>query len=481
MEIRQFLATVRRRWKLVVAFLVLGLACAAVITTTLTPRYSSESRLFISTQATDVVDPYAGALFSMQRASSYAELAKDPAIMQKVIDKVGLNLTPGQLAADITTEAVPNSVILSVVATADNPYVAQNIAEAEAEQVADLIATLEQPKDSKQAPPIRATIAGKASFSANAVSPNLMLNLVAGALLGLLLGVSAAVLRDLFDVSIRTAEDVQTATRSTVLATVPFDPTVVEHPLISDREGHNHRIEAFRVLRTNLQFANLDAKSQTLVVTSALPDEGKTVTATNLAIAMAQTGRAVLLIDCDFRKPTVADLLGLENSVGLLTILVGQASFEETVQQHESGVDFLGTGPKPPNPAEVLETQVMRDLLNEVCQHYDVVIIDAPPLLPVADPAILASEVEGVLLVTRHGKTNRDQLALAVDRLDAVGGNILGAVFNMTPRRGEGSYGGYGYGGYGYGTTAMQDAARELPGKRPSFRHRLVNHSGQKS
>jgi receptor protein-tyrosine kinase len=168
----------------------------------------------------------------------------------------------------------------------------------------------------------------------------------------------------------------------------------------------------------------------------------------------------VLLIDADFRNPGVAELLGLENSVGAITVLLGRATLEQATQEHVSGVSFLGTGPIPPNPSEVLDTQAMRDLLSVVRSDYDIVIIDAPPILPVADAAILLTEVDGALLLTRYGSTTRDQLRQAVTRIEAVGGRLFGTVLNRTPRK---AMGGYGYGGsyYGYGYGSVPEASKK--------------------
>ncbi len=221
--------------------------------------------------------------------------------------------------------------------------------------------------------------------------------------------------------------------------------------------------EAFRVLRTNLQFSDIDGESHAILVSSALPNEGKTLVATNLALSMAQSGRSVLLIDADMRNPNVAELLGLENSVGVVTVLVGRTSLEEATQPHVSGISFMGTGPAPPNPAEVLDTQAMRDLLTRVREQYDAVIIDAPPMLPVADASILLPEVDGVLLLVRHGSTTREQLRLAVGRIQTIGGRLFGTVLNRTPRR-SGDADGYGYGyghGYGYGYSPQAEPEPE--------------------
>lgn len=467
MELRQLLRTLRRRWKFTVVVFILGLIGAGALTSTISASYESQARVYVTSTTTGTIDAYNLGVYSAQRVASYADLAKDPTVLQRVINRLGLDTTPNDLAGRITVTAVPNTVILQVTATDGDPGVARDIARAESAEIVQLVSTLETPAagerdEAASLAPIVARLAGDASYDANPVSPSLALNLAVGGILGLLVGVAGAVMRDLFDSSIKSPQDLAQVTDASVMAVVPFDASVPKHPLISDREGSSERVEAFRVLRTNLQFVDLDSKRQMLVISSAVPDEGKTVTATNLAITLTQTGRSVLIIDCDFRKPRVARLLGLENSVGLLTALVGRASLDDCIQRHESGVDFLATGPVPPNPAEVLETQAMRDLLVTVRDAYDVVIIDAPPLLPVADPAIIAPMADGVLLVTRHGRTNRDLVKQSVDRLDAVGGRIVGVVLNMSPRRAISGYG-YGY-GYGYGEEVVaQRSTRALP------------------
>lgn len=475
MELRQLLRILRRRWKFIVVVFFLGIVAAGGFTSTITPQYSSSARVYVTATASGSVDALQQGVYSAQRIASYADLAKSPSVLAQVIRHTGVNITTGELAASLTTTPVPNTVILKIDVTNPDPKVAQLLARAEADQVVALVATLETPPETSSvkgteplSAPIVAKRSGDASFNPTQVSPNPTVNLIVGGVLGLLLGLAGAVLRDLFDTSIKNGEDLVAATNSAVMAVIPFDSSVPKHPLITDNEGHHERVEAFRVLRTNLQFVDLDSKRQMLVVSSAVPDEGKTVTSANLAITLAQTGRRVLLMDCDLRKPTVAKVLGLENSVGLITVLVGRADLLDCIQQHESGVDFLATGPLPPNPAEVLETHAMRALLEQLRSDYDVVVIDAPPLLPVADPSILAPMVDGVLLVTRHGKTSKEYVHQSVARVEGVSGRVVGVVLNMAPRRAVSGYG-YGY-GYGYGEPVQVPSPTRLDTGRRALR-----------
>jgi capsular exopolysaccharide synthesis family protein len=326
-----------------------------------------------------------------------------------------------------------------------DPAVAQQIGRAESEELTEYLTVLETPL-SKATSPIKATVVDPASYNASPVSPRPMINLVIGGMIGLLLGLAAAVIRDILDNTVSSAEDVANVIEAPVLASIAYDSDVPKHPLLTEAGSRAPRVEAFRLLRTNLQFLNLDTRPTSLVITSAVPAEGKTSTATNLAIALAQTGQRVVLVDGDLRRPKVASVLGLERSVGITTVLVGRSELHESVQKHSaSGIYFLASGPIPPNPTEVLQSQAAQALFDRLNEMFDMVIIDAPPLLPVSDAAIMARDVDGAILVVRHGKTTKDQLRQARQRLAQVDANLFGVAVNMTPRRDRGAYG-YGYG-----------------------------------
>jgi capsular exopolysaccharide synthesis family protein len=466
-DLRQFLTILRVRWRFVVFTILTGvfLTAGLILLTPLT--YASRATLFVSPPSTGIVDTYNATFTAQQRAESYANLAVDAEVLGRVAARLGNGTTAHQLADEVTTSVDQNTLLLQIDVQARSPEQAQQIATVMADEVIRLVKELESPTNSDVPAPIVARLANKASYNRQAVAPNIPLNAATGLALSLLAGIAGAVIRDVLDSSVKDNDEVEALTGSAPMATLPFDVEVKDHPLITEELG-GALSEAFRVLRTNLQFSNLDASRQMLVVTSAVPNEGKTFIATNLAISMAKGGRSVLLLDADMRKPNVAALLGLENSVGLITVLLGRTTLEQAVQMHSSGVSFLGTGPQPPNPAEVLDTQAMRELFGRLRAAYDVVIVDAPPLLPVADAAILLTEVDGALLVTRHGSTNREQLRQAVARVRAVGGRLVGTILNQAPRRRLTQYGyGYGY-DYGYGQSPRDEgrSTRRASGRR---------------
>jgi receptor protein-tyrosine kinase len=307
---------------------------------------------------------------------------------------------------------------------------------------------LETPPGRNDAP-IKATIVDSADVPIEPLEPRPLRNLSLATILGVLIGMGVALVRELLDTSVTSPQVAGAMSGAAVLGHIGFDSGAAKKPLVTALASHAPRVEAFRVLRTNLQFVDVDHDSKVFVVTSSVPEEGKTTTATNLAITLAQTGKRVLLIEADLRRPKIADILRLETSVGLTTVLVGRIALEDAIQEFAEvpNLSVLTSGAIPPNPAELLQSQTMAEVLTQLRRSFDVVIVDAPPLLPVTDAALLAAQSDGALLVIRHGKTTKDQVRNSMERLAAVDGRALGVVLNMVPQRRSSGYGeGYGYG-----------------------------------
>lgn len=243
-----------------------------------------------------------------------------------------------------------------------------------------------------------------------------------------------------------------------MIGLISFDEDAAQHPLISEVDPHSPRAEAYRRLRTNLQFLKMEGQANSIVITSSIEGEGKTTTAINIASTLADAGESVLLIDADLRRPKVAGYLSLENAAGLTTVLIGRAGLTDVVQPYGRGnFHVLTAGNTPPNPAELLGSTAMERLLAEAAARYDVVLIDAPPLLPVTDAAVLSRFVGGSLVVVGSREVRRPQLAAALATLKAVDARILGLVLNKIRRDDEDRYS-YGYSyrqGYGHGESAQ--------------------------
>lgn len=445
MDIKDLLKMARRRWKTIVAFFLVAVVGAFLLSVTTTRTYSSQSRVFIAVNATGAEGVW-NSQMAAQRVKSYADLARSRELMQRVIKRLQLNLTPSQLATKITSAAVEDTTIIALEVKDSNAQVAQRIAQVEAEELTEYLGELEGGGGGAS---VNASVTDPASFNPDAIAPRTGLNIVVAGMLGLLMGFGIAVLRELLDNTITSAVDVEKTVEAPVLASIGFDNEFPKHPLLTELNSHSPIVEAYRLLRTNLQFLDLDTRPKSIVITSAVPGEGKTSTATNLAIALAQTGLRVLLVDADLRRPRAAKVLGLERSVGVTTVLVGRTKLEESIQRHAaSGIYVLASGPIPPNPTEVLQSRTAQALFQQLGQMFDMVIIDAPPLLPVSDAAVTARDVDGAILVVRHGSTSKEQLRQAAKRLLHVDAQVLGVAVNMTPRRAADDYG-YAY-GYGY-------------------------------
>lgn len=445
MDFNELLRLLRRRWKSIAAMFVLAVALSAALSFTATPTYHSTARIFISTDVSNSADAFYAGGFAQQRVQSYAELATSGEVMKKVIRRLNLDLTPSELAAKIDASVATNTVIITIDVRDPNARTAQQIAEAEAEELSAYLTQIETPAGGNTTP-VKATVTDQAMFDGSPVAPRTTLNVAVAAILGLLIGLGLAVLRDVLDTSVKRLEDVEDVTAAPVMSFVVHDPAVRSTPLLTDAGSHSARAEAFRLLRTNLQFLDVDDAPRSFVITSPVAGEGKTATATNLAVVLAQAGRRVLLVDGDLRRPSVAKLLGLETAVGMTTVLVGRSDLASSIQvHHESGVHVLASGPVPPNPTEILQARATRELFDLLHGMYDVVIVDAPPLLPVADAAIMTRDADGAIVVVRHGKTTQEQLRQALARVQQVGGRTFGIVVNMSPRRAKGYGDAYTY------------------------------------
>lgn len=292
-------------------------------------------------------------------------------------------------------------------------------------------------------------IVEKARLPTAAIRPRVMVNTLLAAIVGAMLALGLIFLVEYLDDRIKTPEDLLQLLNTAVLGNISrialpkgSKELTADQRLISIGQPRNPITEAYRSLRTNLQFSSIDTALELLLVTSATPGEGKTTTAANLATVVAQSGRRVVLIDADLRKPQQHKLFALAASPGLTEALV--ASDAQPADYLHSTIvpnlQVITSGHIPPNPAELLGSQRMQQLLHNVRAHADLIIIDAPPLLPVTDAQVLATQVQGVLLVVRAGVARRTPLVRAVEALERVQARLLGVAINDLTRSVRSSY-----------------------------------------
>lgn len=442
MELSDYLRILRKYWRSITAVTLSGILLAAVITLFTKPTYTSEASLFFSIRsASNVNELNAGSNFAENQVQSFAKVARTDIVLQPVIDELGLGVTTARLAQDIAVIIPAKTATLDLAVEADTPAKAAEIATAVASR---LIATVDElsPPAADGTKPVLATVIMQPRVPAAPSSPDVPRALAVGVMLGLLLGAGQALLRDLLNLNIRNERDLEPVTDVALLGMIPDGGPTPDGPLDLAADPHGRRAEAYRSLRTNLQFLGLDQGHRAIAVTSSIPREGKTTTSLHIAHTLAASGERVLVIDADLRRPKIASYLNVEGAVGLTTILIGEASLEEVVQPHGTGgLDVLASGPIPPNPAELLGHPRMARLVAEASSRYDTVIIDSPPLLPVTDAAVLSRLADGMLVVVGAGRVKRPELANALASLERVDARVLGLVLNRVRERDADTYG----------------------------------------
>lgn len=446
MELQDYLAVVRKRWVSIVVLTMLALSAAVAASVLTTPLYVATTQVFVSVQGgSSTTELLQGSNFTRQQVTSYTNLATSPLVLGPVIDDMGLDMRAESLATRVTAASPLNTSLINLSVTNENPAIAAALADAIAAEFTDVISELETPAAGGPSA-VKISVVRDASAPTAPSSPNLKLNVALGLLVGLALGVGVAILREVLDTRVRDEADIAKVTATSVIGTIGYDEDAPKHPLIVQSSPHSHRAEAFRRLRTNLQFLDIADRPQSIVVTSSLPGEGKSTTTINTAISLADAGSRVALIDADLRRPSVARYMGLEGGAGLTTVLIGKASVEDVIQPWGNGyLHVLPAGQIPPNPSELLGSQAMATLLDKLTKTYDIVLVDTAPLLPVTDAAILSKLTGGALVVVGANKLHRNQLAESLGALETVGARVLGVVLNQQIRKQGDAYSYYDY------------------------------------
>ncbi|PYI38752.1 lipopolysaccharide biosynthesis protein [Arthrobacter psychrolactophilus] len=464
LDVRDYVRVFRQHWLGVVALVLIGILCSAGWILLQKPSYSANSIGYVSIPGGDNMgSALAGDNLAKSKATSYASFASSRPVAESVITSLKLGTTPDQLLQQISVSSAKDTPEIKISAAAGTPQEAQALANAWVIALAEQVKVLESTSAAVDGsiPAAESIIKivplGDAPLPTSPTSPNKKMALILGALAGMVLGVAYALVRNHLDRRIRSVEMVEKAIGTAVVGTIPVDERlrngqhVVENGVIDHASTEGYALsEALRELRTNLHYMNVDKPPRVIVITSSIPSEGKSTIAANLAVTIAATGQKVVLIDGDLRRPVVSDYFGLASGGGLTDILSGQATLDDVLQVYGPvpSLAVLGAGRIPPNPSELLGSLAMKRLLDKMAEQA-VILIDAPPLLPVTDAAILARSTDGALVVAGAGKTTIDELEKAVATLAKVNAPLLGAVLNRVPTTG-GQAAGYGYYGKSY-------------------------------
>ena len=446
-QARELYAIVAKRWRIAVAAFVVVLATTGWVSVRTPPVYEAEARVVLT----------AGAALSPQQFTLYLELLDSPVVLEPLRAEVGV--APGT-PVTVRGTAAADTGILALTATAPPGALAADLANAAGPTLAAAGREF-APLAASAGQRVQVTTIRAATPPAAPSSPDLPRNLALGTLAGVAVGLGLALLRHALDTRIRTEADVRALTDRPVLASLRRLRGRIAEP-------HGAAAEAYRRLRTNLQFVDLTTGSRhSFVVTSPLPNEGKTITAVNLALTMARSGAHVLLVDADLHRPSVADVLGVDGDVGLTALLLDRARLDDVVQPwKESTLYVLPAGQLPPNPSDLVGSAEMAELFREFGEIFDFVIVDAPPILPVIDPVLLHRLVGGMLVVACAHRTRKRDLARALQLLGTAGIEPAGLALNMTGAD-DGSYGAYGAARAATQSAAAPAAATAAPAPPP--------------
>ena len=452
MDFLGVIGALRRRWLALVLCIIAGTGGGYDLGHHGTKLYRSTAQVLVNIpEAGTIGDQLAGAQLSSNLVATYTGLVTSGTVISRMVEKLqaeGVS-QPGSVSAAIA----PSTYLINISSVAANPRVAQATADAAANALIDEVAALEEGLPD----PISIHIATAAGLSFNPISPNTRLDLTIGIVLGVVGGLLLVTLFELFDRSVKSVNQADASVGAPLLGVVPKrrGKTLVLSPDSAAAEG-----EPYRSLRTAVRFLDPDRPLRTLLITSPTPNEGKTTTVANLAVALALSGERVVVVDADLRRAQLAEAFGLERRVGLTSLVLGQATVDQALQDWGPNLKVLASGPLPPNPSEILGSQFLNTLLGELSKRADIVLLDAPPVLPVADAVTLGTQVDGVLMVIRHGVTPRGAAAAARRRLNSVGARVLGYVFNGVPKNESTGY----YLDYRYG-YATSSGTHEMPGR----------------
>jgi capsular exopolysaccharide synthesis family protein len=388
--------------------------------------------------AADAANAYARAYISQQTTQSVSALNNAEQIIQGHI--TGLSTQVQNLQAQINVAPVGQQTSLGLQLQALNTQLNGYQAELTQYQFAASLVTG------------GGQVIGNATVPTKPSSPKTIVDIGLGIIVGLVIGIGIGLLREYYDESIRTMADLERVTRG--VPTLGLIPAIGdwrsdgEPYLVSDKAPTSPPAEAYRSLRTAIQFLGLERDIKTLLFSSPSPSEGKTTTLANMATTMANAGQSVVMVGCDLRRPRIHQFFGLSNQTGFTSVLLGTATLEEALQAVPGipGLYLLGSGPTPPNPSELLSDPRCKALLDQLSARADMVLIDSPPVLPVTDAAVLATQVDGVVLVTSAGVSSRKDVSRAIEVLGRVSAPLVGVILNKASEGDSYTYYRYSYG-----------------------------------
>lgn len=430
MELRDYLAILRARWLIVLATTALALVGAGVYLAEATPIYRAKASVFFSVAiGQSSGDLSRGFAYAQSLASTYAEVATQPVVLDPVIKDLGLSMSSSQLARNVVARTPVGSVIIDISVNDTSPEQAARIANAMAFELTVAVNKLSPAASATTNPRVRLLTVSSASPPTQPTSPQPKTSLMIALAIGLVVGAVLALLRHTLDPRVDRQELYQ-VTEAPVLGTLVLTEHASRRRLAGRRGGVADPLEQTILLRTNFEHLRAQRSVRVAVVTSAAEDSATSTTVT-LGTSLAQNGMRVALVDADLRRPTLAARLGKDDSLGLSTVLTGQSAWHTAIQRLDSeGSALLSAGPTLDDPSRMLSADALQNLFQELLSQFDLVLVKSPSVLQVAEGLLLSRLADGVMIVADERSTDRQTLAAEIEALELAGANLMGVVLS---------------------------------------------------
>ncbi len=535
-DFRYYFALVKHWAWLFILVTVLAGVIVFLVSSNMTPVYQASATMLVNQAPSTSSSEYVSILTSQRLVQTYAQMIVKQPVLNGVIDTLHLNISPGRLKRMVSVMPIEDTQLIEIKVEHTNPRTAADIANAivvvfskqneeyqtsryadlkenlskqlddlgkaiekdslamqslsdskedQAERsrletslaqnrqlYATLLKTFEQVRLSETESTSNVVFAEAASLPVVPIKPKIMQNTLLASIIGLFLAVGIVLLLEAMDDTVKGPIDVEKNLRLPILGIIMRMPRM--DGMITASEPRSPISEAFRSLRTNIQFASVDTPIRKMLVTSATPRDGKTTVVTNLAMVLAQGGKRVTLVDADLRKPKVHQVMKLSNNKGLTSLFVHpEIDVQSVLQNLTKGLAVVTSGSLPPNPAELLGSGKMDKIINKLLVKSEIVLLDTPPVFAVTDAAVLSRYVDGVLLVVKPGFTKIAVARHTVEQLRRVGANILGVVLNDVEVRSS-RYSAYYYSnGYYYYHEFYGKGKKTKKGKKRTTKRRV--------
>ena len=453
LELYEIWQIVVKRWKMIVLIpLTAALVTFFYSSFLITPLYRASTTLMVTLPIDAGQIIYHDLLATRQLVGTYREIVRSNRVLESVVVDSDLPYGVNQLRDKVEVEAIRDTELITVNVTDPDPLVASEIAnELASTFIVEIV-------DIMNVENVR--VVDEAAVPGRPVSPRVGMNVAVAFLVGLMGAVGLAFLLNYLDQSIKDPAEAQSLLNLPVIGVVPI---VEGSSLFAASDPRSPPAEAFRTLRTNIQYSSVDKPIKHILVTGANPQCGKSTVAANLAVTMARSGKTVLLIDADMRRPTQHDIFDINSEPGLSSLIFKEVlTLDEVMHKSaHNNLRVLPSGPIPPYPAEMLASDRMKRLTKHFAEKFDYLIYDSPPVIAVTDAALLSNLTDGTLIVLDYGRVTRDEAVEALEQLHKVQANVIGTVINGM-RYSKAYYSGYNY--YGI-SRSERHKQRRGPGK----------------